>query len=398
MIISGAHYQFVPGRGLGYNQASMSLSVGIVGLPNAGKSTLFNALVARQLAAVAAHPFTTIEPNTGVVPIPDARLEKLSALLHPGKTTPASITFVDIAGLVAGAHQGEGLGNAFLSHIFGVDAICHLLRAFEDPNVTHVAGKLNPTRDLETVKTELKLKDLEILGRLKEAKKQDQNLKSVIQKYEEAINRGEAIASVHLPHEEEEAARSISLLCAKPYFAVLNVSEDQLTKESENVNAWKQALGDVVVVSAKVEQELTELPETERLEYRQMVGISEALLDRIIGTAYRILNLITFYTVKGADSGGPPSQGATARQGEIRAWALPDGSTAVEAAGRVHSDFSKGFISAEVIGVEELIALGGWRQAKEKGKVRTEGKDYQMQDGNVVEFKIGRKLVSLLAY
>jgi GTP-binding protein YchF len=357
----------------------MSLSVGIVGLPNAGKSTLFNALVARQLAVTAAHPFTTIEPNTGVVPIPDAKLEKLSALLHPGKTTSASITFVDIAGLVAGAHQGEGLGNAFLSHIFGVDAICHVLRAFEDPNVTHVEGELDPMRDLETVKTELKLKDLEILGRLKEAKKQDQNLISTIQKYEEAMNRGEAIASVHLTYEEEEASQSISLLSAKPYFAVLNVSEDQLTKESEKVKTWKQAVGDVAVVSAKVEQELTDLPETERLEYRQMVGISEALLDRIIGTAYRILNLITFYTVKGADTGG-----------ELRAWALPEGSTAVEAAGRVHSDFAKGFISAEVIGVDELIALGGWRQAKEKGKVRTEGKEYQMQDGNIVEFKIGR--------
>ena len=355
----------------------MNLTVGIVGLPNAGKSTLFNALVARQLAAVAVHPFTTIEPNTGVVPVPDEKLEELSALLSPGKTTPASITFIDIAGLVAGAHEGEGLGNAFLSHIFGVDAICHVLRAFEDPNVAHVAGALDPMRDLETVKTELKLKDLEILGRLKEAKKQDQNLKSAIQKYEEAINKGEAIASVHLSHEEEEASQSISLLSAKPYFAVLNVSEDQLTNESENVNAWKQALREVVVVSAKIEQELTDLPEAERLEYRQMVGISEALLDRIIGTAYRILNLISFYTVKGADTGG-----------ELRAWALPEGSTAVEAAGRVHSDFAKGFISAEVIGVDELIALGGWRQAKEKGKVRTEGKESVVRDGDVLEFKV----------
>lgn len=303
----------------------MSLTVGIVGLPNAGKSTLFNALASRRLAATAVYPFTTIEPHEAVVAVPDETLVKLSALVKPEKTTPATVTFIDIAGLVKGAAQGEGLGNQFLAKIREVDAIVHVARGFTDENVPHPHGKLNPQEDIEVVKLELELGG--IVG--------------------------------------------------KPTLYVLNLGESQLAQANDLFQPLQAAVGlaPVLAVAAKLEEELSDLDPSERRQYLKELGIGQTGLEKLILAAYKLLGLITFYTIKGGK--------------ETRAWSLKQGTCALEAAGVVHTDFARGFIKAEVIGVGELLALGSWRQAQERGKVRLEGRDYVVANGEVVEFKIG---------
>lgn len=356
----------------------MSLSVGIVGLPNAGKSTLFNSLVSRRMAPVGVHPFTTVKPNRGVVRVADTRLEKLAKLIKPGETTPTAVTFVDIAGLVKGAHEGEGLGNEFLAHIRGVDAICHVVREFTDTNVAHVMGGVDPFRDREVVQTELALKDLETLERAKEAKTSHLLLKSTVEKLIGAINDEIPLASVALTKEEREAIQHLQLLTMKPVFFVLNVSEEDLEELKDEVKKLAGRLENCVVVSARLEEELIDLSHEERAAYRREVGLRGSGLDRIIAKAYQLLGLITFYTVKGADQA----------RGEVRAWAISQGASAIEAAEKVHTDFARRFVTAEVIAVEDLLKLGGWKPAKEKGKVRMEGRDYLVGDGEVIEFKV----------
>ncbi|MCH7951425.1 redox-regulated ATPase YchF [Patescibacteria group bacterium] len=355
----------------------MSLSVGIVGLPNVGKSTLFNALVSSRQAPVGIHPFTTVKPNTGVVRLADTRLERLSKLIKPAKTTPATVTFIDIAGLVKGAHKGEGLGNEFLAHIRDVDAICHVVREFDDTSVAHVMGSVSPLRDRDVVRTELTLKDLETLERAREGKKSEPVLQASVEKLVAALNEDTPLSSVDLNKEEREAVHHLHLLTAKPVFYVLNVSEEDLEELKGEVKQLAGKLENSVVVCAKLEEELIDFPEDERAVYRHEMGLRGSGLDRMIAKAYALLRLLTFYTVKGAEAGG-----------EVRAWPVPAGSTALNASGRVHSDFSRRFITAEVIGVEQLLKYEGWKQAKEKGRVRTEGRDYMVQDGDVIEFRV----------
>lgn len=297
----------------------MSLSVGIVGLPNSGKSTLFNALLSRQIAQVAEYPFTTIEPNAGVVEVPDERLDKLVQLIKPEKVVPAAIKFIDIAGLVKGAHQGEGLGNKFLGHIREVDAIVHIVRTFTNPQVSHVYGKIDPQNDIEIVNLELEL------GEIK-----------------------------------------------KPTIYILNISEDQIGKEPKDL--FLNLKEEVISVCAKLEMDLAELSVKERKEYLTESGIKETGLDKVIRAAYKLLGLITFFTIKGGK--------------QVQAWPIKEGANALDAAGLVHTDFAKGFIKAEVISFKELVEASSWKEAQEKGKIRLEGKDYIMRDGDVIEFKV----------
>jgi GTP-binding protein YchF len=341
------------------------------------------------MAPVGVHPFTTVKPNTGVVRVPDTRLEKLSKLLKPKKTTPAMVTFIDIAGLVKGAHKGEGLGNEFLSHIRGVDAICHVVREFDDPNVAHVMGGVDPFRDRDVIRTELGLKDLETLERARASSRRDKVLQSAVDKLIAGLNEDKPASSVKLKKEEMEAVRHIQLLTNKPVFYVLNVSEEDLEELKSEIKKLASKLENSVVVCAKLEEELIDLSQKERAEYRHEVGLRGSGLDRLIAKAYELLGLITFYTVKGADVGG-----------EVRAWSIRKGSTAIEAAGKVHSDFAKGFVTADIVSVEELLKIASglegpmarrevWKQAKEKGKIRTEGKGYVVRDGDAMEFKAG---------
>jgi hypothetical protein len=310
----------------------MSLSVGIVGLPNAGKSTLFNALATRRLAETAPRPFTTIEPHEAVVAVPDSDLEKLSQLIKPEKTVPATVIFIDIAGLVKGAHKGEGLGNQFLAKIREVDAVVHVVRAFTNPEVSHQ----NPSG--QPGSTDQILEDIEI---------------------------------VNLELE-------LGGIGKKPTIFVLNSDEQKVTDVSMNrfIDTVKQKFGgEALAISAKLEEEFIDLEPEERKEYLKELGVEEGGLNRLIKKAYQLLDLITFYTIKGGK--------------EVHAWSLKEGRTAFDAAGEVHTDFAKNFIKAEVINVDELLALGGWKEAKEKGKVRLEGRDYIVKGGDVIEFKVG---------
>lgn len=299
----------------------MSLSIGIVGLPNAGKSTLFNALLSRQMAAVASFPFTTIEPNVGIVPVPDERLEKLSQLIRPQITTPATVEFIDIAGLIKGAHQGEGLGNQFLAKIREVSIVVHIVRVFTNPDVIHYYETIDPKRDIEIVNLELELAGIK-----------------------------------------------------KPSIYVANVSEDQIYDKNW-VPKVKVGEGEIELIPlcAKLEADLADFSEEERRQYLGELGIVESGLDKLIKKAYGMLGLITFYTIKGGR--------------ELRAWSLPEGKTALHAAGEVHTDMARGFIKAEVVSFEDLVNSGGWHKAAEAGKVRLEGKEYRMREADVVEFK-----------
>jgi len=359
------------------------LRVGIVGLPNAGKSTLFNALLQKQQALAASYPFATIEPNVGIVPVPDQRLMRLAEIVAKGNSNeenlppivPSVVEFYDIAGLVAGAHKGEGLGNKFLSHIREVELIVHVIRYFEDGNVVKT-GK-SPRDDFETVKTELILKDLETLDKQQEpkgkAEKEDKLRWEAIVKVKTGLEEGLQASEIILTEEEKELIAQLFLLTAKPAMFVLNVGEHDLNKisqiEKEHSN-WKP-----LVICAKLESELVDFSETERREYFADNNLSETGLDRLVGMAFEQLGLISFLT---------------AGEKEVRSWTILKGTSAVNAAGVIHTDFEKHFISAQVASFADFVRVGGWTEAKKLGLVRTEGREYVVRPDDVIEFMIGR--------
>jgi len=330
----------------------MSLSVGIVGLPNAGKSTLFNRLLEREVAAVAEYPFTTIEPNTGVVEVPDERLPQISQSLKIDKVVPAAVKFIDIAGLVKGAHQGEGLGNKFLAHIRETDAILHLVRDFENSNVPHVMGRIDPIHDILVLNLELVLADFETVAKRLQDKKLEKKEKDVLEKIKKVLDQGKLASETDLTLEEKRIVAALHLLTLKPMIYVINTNQEKVNQlrasKFENVTGNKK----VLILSAKE---------------------GGNLLSQMIKEAYQILGLITFYTVKGGK--------------EVRAWPIKKGGSAFQAAEEVHSDIAQGFIKAEVIDWQTLVKFGSWQKAKKAGKIRTEGKNYQVQDGDVLEIK-----------
>lgn len=366
----------------------MSLSVGIVGLPNVGKSTLFNALLKKQQAYVANFPFATIEPNIGVVPVPDERLKKLAEVVKTSENmanlppeVPATVEFVDIAGLIAGAHKGEGLGNKFLSHIRETDAVCHVVRLFSDPDIVK-QGVVDPKSDFQTIETELCLADLQTIEKQKDPgntpDKEQLKKWAVVNKYREVLSQGNPARTVNLSEEEEKYAKELCLLTNKPILVALNVSEEDLQKASRLEKKYSAEFGigedQVVAISAKVESELSELSEPEQLEYLKDLGTDKSGLERLIRKAFATLGLITFLT------GGVK---------EVRAWTIKDGWSAQESAGVIHTDFIQKFIKADVVDFDDFISSGGWKGSRDMGKVRSEGRDYLIKDGDVVEFKIG---------
>ena len=352
------------------------MEAGIVGLPNVGKSTLFNALT-HAGALAANYPFATIEPNVGVVGVPDPRLEVLAKIFGSERILPATVSFVDIAGIVRGASQGEGMGNAFLSHIREADAICQVTRVFDDPDVTHVDGKVNPGSDIETISTELILADLQtiekVLPRLeKEARINKAKVAALqaVKEAQEVLNSGRTVFAAGL---DTEPLRELFLLTAKPFLYVFNCDSDELV--DEDLKARMRALvapAEAVFVDAKIESELAEMEPDEAREFLAEMGIDEPGLDHLARVGFDTLGLQTYLTA------GPK---------ESRAWTIPKGATAPEAAGVIHTDFQKGFIKAEVVSFDDLVEAGSMQAAKAKGKVRLEGKDYVMADGDVVEFR-----------
>jgi GTP-binding protein YchF len=356
----------------------MALSIGIVGLPNVGKSTLFNALTDAD-ALAANYPFATIEPNTGIVPIPDERLDKLAQLYNSQKIVPATVTFVDIAGLVAGAHSGEGLGNQFLAHVRTTNAIAQVVRAFDDSNIQHVSGTADPKRDIETINTELILADLETverrLPRLEKESRTDAKLKpslDLLRRIKDGLSE-DKLAGSFLSKEELEAVADLQLLTAKPFIIVYNLSESQLADSQLKQNlASLVAPAPTVFLSAKIESELRGLDKADRTELLASYGQDQNGLDQLIHAAYRALGLQSFLT---------------AGEKEVRAWTIPVGATAPQAAGAIHSDFERGFIAAQVINYDDLITAGSEAAARSAGKLRTEGKTYIMQPNDVVEFR-----------
>lgn len=360
----------------------MGFKCGIVGLPNVGKSTLFNALTA---AAVPAenYPFCTIDPHIGIVEVPDPRLTRLAAIAHPEKVVPTTIQFVDIAGLVAGASKGEGLGNRFLSHIREVDAIAHVVRCFEDSNVVHVSGGVNPRADIETINTELALADLDTVDkavarsatRAKSGSKEDIRLHDLLVRARAHLNGGAPARALALSADERELLKSLSLLTDKPTFYIANVSETGFSANPylEEVRRLAQAEhAPVVPVSAAIEAELADMDADEKRAFLADMGLDEPGLNRVIRAGYELLGLLTFFTA------GPK---------EARAWTVRAGATAPQAAGVIHSDFERGFIRAEVIAYDDYVSLGGEAGAREAGKLRLEGKDYRVHDGDVMHFR-----------
>ena len=354
----------------------MSLSIGIVGLPNVGKSTLFTALTNKGGLA-ANYPFATIEPNVGVVPVPDARLDALAVIDHPARIVPATVEFVDIAGLVAGASQGEGLGNQFLANIRETDAICEVVRFFSDSDVVHVAGRVDPQSDVETIKTELILADMATLEKAlprleKEAKRDKAGAKKleVAKRVFDGLNEGHRARTLGLDEEEQAAIYDLHLLTMKPMLYIANVDEDQIDAPLPEIDGCAP-----VPISAKVEADLADLAEAdpeEAKEYLEAMGLSESGLARLVREAYRLLGLQSYFT-----SG----------EAETRAWTIPIGAKAPAAAGVIHTDFERGFIKAETAAYEDYVALGGEKGCRDAGKLRQEGKDYVVQDGDVMHFK-----------
>jgi len=370
----------------------MSLSIGIVGLPNVGKSTLFNALVKSARAEVRNFPFTTIDPNVGVVPVPDERLTKITKIENSQTTVPTTIEFFDIAGLIRGAHKGEGLGNKFLSHIREVDAICLVVRAFEKSDTIHVEGRVDPRRDIETLITELALADLQTLSKIKErllsssksVDKEGEQARAalaLIQKIEPFLNNNKLINLNDFDKKEQAIVKeSLPLLLVKPILVVFNVDENDAGLNSEDIHE-KYKLSDIlsvdiptIAISAKIESEIAALPESEKQEYLQTIGLKEPGLDRLAREAYKLLDLITFFTA------GP---------NESRAWTIIKGDSAYDAAGKIHTDFQKKFIRAEVISYDDFIEQDGWRRSADAGKMRLEGRDYIVKDADVVFFRHG---------
>ncbi|HZL60249.1 MAG TPA: redox-regulated ATPase YchF [Stellaceae bacterium] len=363
----------------------MGFNCGIVGLPNVGKSTLFNALTATQAAEAANYPFCTIEPNVGRVAVPDERLDRLAAIAKSAKLVPTQLEFVDIAGLVRGASQGEGLGNQFLSHIRAVDAVAQVLRCFEDGNVTHVEGSIDPIRDAETIETELMLADLDSLekrriGAEKKARggeKEGKTELAVIEPVLAALKSGKPARGVTLAPELRPVLKSLQLLTAKPVLYVCNVEESAAAAGNAHsaraADYAKKQGAEAVVISAAIEAEVAQLPsEAERREFLQSLGLGETGLARIIRAGYRLLDLVTFFTV------GPK---------EAHAWTVRQGAKAPEAAGVIHSDFEKGFIRAEVISYADFVACGGEQGAKDAGRMRVEGADYGIADGDTLHVR-----------
>jgi len=361
----------------------MALKIGIVGLPNVGKSTLFNALTRTKGAQAANYPFCTIEPNVGIVEVPDPRLQKLAEIVHPEKILPAAIEFVDIAGLVKGASKGEGLGNKFLGAIREVDAICHVVRVFQGGDIIHVEGTVHPKRDREIIETELLLADLEnIEKRIDKIKKiaemGDKAKKieyAVAQKAFAALNAGKMASTVELEKEEIPVFKMMTLMTAKPIVYAANVAEEQL--KSLDPAKLKEELGlpesaELVLISAKIEEDLQDLSPAEAQEFLTDLGVTSSGLDRLIHAAYKALGYISYFT---------------AGVQEVRAWNIPEGFTAPQAAGVIHTDFEKGFIRAETIGYDDYVTLGGEVKAREAGKMRLEGKDYVVRDGDVMHFR-----------
>lgn len=360
------------------------MKIGIVGLPNVGKSTMFNSIT-KAGAECANYPFCTIEPNVGMVAVPDERLDNLAKLYNPQKVTHAVIEFVDIAGLVKGASKGEGLGNKFLSHIREVDAICEVVRCFEDSNIVHVDGNINPLRDIETINLELIFADIETVQKRKDktikmlkADKKYQAELDALNKLSEVLEQGKSARTVELTDEEKEMLRDLFLLTSKPIIYIANVNEEQLsdTDNDENINKVrelaKQEHTKCIPLCAKIEEELSTLEDADKQEMLEALGLKESGLDTVIRESYDLLGLMSFLTA------GEP---------EVRAWTIKKGTKAPEAAGKIHSDIQRGFIKAEIVSYDDLIREGSMVSAKEKGLVRSEGKEYIMQDGDIVLFR-----------
>lgn len=359
------------------------MKLGVVGLPNVGKSTLFNAIT-KAGAESANYPFCTIEPNVGTVAVPDERLDKLAALYNSKKVTPTFLEFVDIAGLVKGASHGEGLGNKFLSHIREVDAIVHVVRCFDNENITHVDGSVDPVRDIETINLELIFADMESLSKRiakarSSAKGGDKKFVKEAEFLEGIYNElesGKPIRMMTFNDEEQEYVESLFLLTTKPVIYCANISEDEIGTENNYVKAVKEYVksenAEVIVLSARIEEELAGLDNDERAMFAEELGITESGLDKLVSACYKLLGLISYLT---------------AGEKETRAWTIEKGTKAPQAAGKIHSDFEKGFIRAEIVDYKTLLELGSYNNAKEKGKVRSEGKEYVIQDGDVVLFR-----------